>query len=270
MINIKNIAPTHINSIIKNRILLFLSPCDAYLEQVKHFSRKDSFLTLLVIIVIYLSVFLFAPISLAILGVPADSINLALNDNSLLTRHFLYAILPFCIINAGLIFCLTKLGKHSIGSLGFNFKNTGKSLLFGLALGIIFILIMLLSGMRYSTSLRPERDLPMWWLVFSALITTAFVEELIFRAYIGPRFYAAFNNKFFSICVTGIIFAVLHFVPLIAVNGFFVIPLDGIVLYTAIHFVFYWLYSKYNNISGAILLHFIINFTNNFSISRNM
>ena len=107
--------------------------------------------------------------------------------------------------------------------------------------------------------------------LFGALITTALVEEAVFRGYMGACFYGRFKHKFWAIFLIGFLFSIAHAYSGIGVEpiGFLEFVFTGMFqgnfsMLFLMHLIFHWLYARYNNIYGPILLHFLINFQANF------
>lgn len=85
-------------------------------------------------------------------------------------------------------------------------------------------------------------------LIFTAAITAAIVEELLFRGYLIPRLEAVFNNRYVAVIISSVLFGLLHF----TYNNWYHIAIAGFIgLVFALHYV------KYRNIKILMISHFL-------------
>lgn len=98
--------------------------------------------------------------------------------------------------------------------------------------------------------------------VISNLIFVGFLEELIFRGYIGTRLFGYFKNKILSIIVVGIMFAFMHIPYRFVMSNMTFYDFMNVYwksfsgLFIP-HLFLQWLYSKYNSIIAPTMVHFI-------------
>ncbi len=234
-------------------MIKIFTPSKDYIEGTQQFNRSD----------VILSILLYLVVVAILWGIGS----LARTDVTY-TTGFL-ASLFFVVVTIGLVFILLRLRKQKILSLSFNKSTTIKSLAIGVICCLAYTAFELLipNNIRFG-GVNDSR--PMFIKLFNTLITMAFLEELVFRAYIGPRLYGCFKNKFLSILVVGFLFALAHSIPGAAayqMNIFEFLTSDlwqmrqSLLLLTILHFLFHWFYSKYNNIFGPVLLHFFLDFS---------
>ena len=176
------------------------------------------------------------------------------------------AIVILCLIvfTIGPLFLAGKLRKQKVLSIGFKRANVLKSLALGGSFSLLYVLLYeLLFNLivRVLAADQPrsfELNAPTAWILltaFNGVVIIPFLEEVIFRSYIGTRLYGVFKDKFSAIFVTGLLFALPHYIaPGININ------IGSMVFFVSAHCLFHWMYAKYNNIWGPMLLHACINF----------
>jgi membrane protease YdiL (CAAX protease family) len=229
-----------------------------YIKITKSYDKKDALYAVLAFLLCFVVVNLAAiyPALVYVRGVEPENI--------FLFNFLINALITLVIV--GFIFALMVIRKQKQKMLshGLVKKNTLKSLLLAV---IICLIITLLDRRRIFNGEFIIASALIVPRIFS-LLTTAFGEELVFRAYIGPRLYGFFQNKALSVFVTGLMFGVLHFAGLVTVITIGFHP-PGVRLstvfistfaYALIHCIYHWIYAKYNNIWGPTLLHAYSNF----------
>ena len=190
---------------------------------------------------------------------------------------------------AAIPFLVLRYTNAEIESLGLTRKNLGKSLIVGLCLGIFLFLflptfrswppnlphqtITVLS--RHLSARMPYLTLPMVLsTIFFNAVLTAFKEEIFFRGYIQTRFHGVVKSSFLAIFLGGVIFALVHMpfrvyflvyvrydVSFVAAVGFYMRHYFWWITYLvwiAYHFLFNYLYRKYNSIIAPLVIHFFI------------
>jgi len=144
------------------------------------------------------------------------------------------------------------------------FKSLRLALVFSAALSLPFIGSIVENG--FSVAETPRISI----LTAILLFILAFGERVFYTAFVGPRFYGAFTKKGLSIFVTGLMFAMGHFLTTganLVNSGLSLLSatvVTGVVFstlyYLLAHALFHWMYAKYNNIWGPAFLHFYLNF----------
>jgi membrane protease YdiL (CAAX protease family) len=121
-----------------------------------------------------------------------------------------------------------------------------------IACSIIIHLIIRYLGWQQRSSVMPillRFSLP---LKLTAIVTAAFVEEMIFRGYLIPRLQLFFKNTYWPIIISTLIFGAVH------IGYGTVVNVAGPIL---IGFIFAWHYQKYHSIKTLIICHFLIDST---------
>ena len=234
-----------------------IAPNKDFIEETKKFDKWDMQLSLVVFILAFLLLYVAAHF--------AGVLTYADMEEGFI-RYFAataIAAAPSLIV-IGLVFLACKIRKQKIMKPSFNKSNTVKSLIVGFIVGTIHISLLLLVIWRDQfTGIREDLDLVFFITsLIAQIVFIVFMEELLVRAYMGPRFYGVFENKIFSIIVVGAMFSFLHVPARMFQNDatFWQTFLDPLITDTLIHSLLFWIYAKYNNIFGPMLYHLIINF----------
>jgi len=234
----------------------FFSAGKDYIALTKSFNKKDARFAALALLISVIFANLIAIIPLTIYARGDEPANP-------FWFSFWFNIVGAAVIST-LVFILSRVTGHGASSLGLNKKGTIKSILLAVVIGSIGLLLVLfrLGGISnvklpYTAALIMPRIL--WLLVAS------FGEELLFRAYIGPRLYGVFKSAFVSIVVTGLSFGLMHFaaiIPIMIVGAGVELSfmLVAMPIYLVWHIIYHFVYAKYNNIWGPTLLHAFGNF----------
>lgn len=241
------------------------APCKNFIDVTLLFNKKDAFLAILVSFILFLYLW----------GIWGRLPIRLLSEDS----HFIFRfpiVLSYTLLFSGLVFGLVKARGMSIASLGFTKNNIFKSIAVAAVVFIIqYIYIIAMQPGSIVFRLERNQDLSLVTqiaLTFWAVVTTSsFIEELVFRGFIGPRLYGAFKRKWLSVLLTGLLFATAHGYSGIEVygRGFFDFTFSNVltnapVYYILMHVILHWLHAKYNNIWEPIMLHFFINLSSNF------
>jgi len=170
--------------------------------------------------------------------------------------NYLASIIIAAIV-IGVVLALMRLRRQKVTLLGMGSKNILKSLGLAAAFGLVFTLPII--GRTFNLDLIA----PTIILIFIA----SFKEEVLFRAYIGPRLHSVFKNKTLSIFVTGLLFGAAHLAGRISTSimGFehewhWINMIISVLFWMFGHVLYNWIYAKYNNIWGPTLLHAYRNF----------
>lgn len=103
--------------------------------------------------------------------------------------------------------------KEKLSSIGFSTKNLYRNIYFGLALGVVFAVLGVLTnywkygGIAFATFGLTGASL--LWLMFLAL-ATAFSEEVLFRGYIFTRLLKTWKNELTTGIVSAFLFSLIH------------------------------------------------------------
>lgn len=168
--------------------------------------------------------------------------------------RLLAVTLPFVVLELlPLVFIIRK-RRELPGSIGLRASKWKLSLIVGLAGAIPFaaVTIYQMRGLYLESSPLPG------FLYFTFLI--ALPEELQFRGYIQTRLTGLIPNKPAAVLVTGILFALIH-IPfrLASYHGFHLqSEYPYLIRIVIMHLYFTYLYTRTNNIAGAVLCHGLI------------
>lgn len=224
---------------------------EEYVEQTKAYGCKDAILAFLLYGILILE-FLF-------IG------KLFVQKGNTLTETYIFIVTGIMALSSmGLVLLFCKIRNQKLSTIGFSKIEAKKSLKLGLLLLITFAIIQvvfpLLSGSSTKSGVVLITMRVIYYFIFIALM-----EEMIFRAYIGTRLYGFFSNKFLSIVVVGIMFSLLH-IPFQMIMShmsfldYFTIQWVNLIKIAMFHFLFQWMYAKYNSIIAPTILHFIWDF----------
>jgi len=184
-----------------------------------------------------------------------NTIALLLTEIPLPFLGFIVSTIPTAVI-IGIVFLVCKLRGHKFLTAGFNIKNTKKSLFIGFFIGISYVLYIY---NLYSAAVDINFVTIVYIIFF---ILSAFSEQILFRSYIGARFYGYFKSKWKAVFLACVAVALLH-IPneMNASNISFLQAFVNRLFWddTVAHIALFWLYAKYNDIFGPILLHVMIN-----------
>ena len=234
-----------------NTVVLGRCANDEYVQQSKQYGEIDIYLAL-ILYVLMITEFL-------ILG------KLFVIKDSELTETFVFittGITSLSIIGFVLLFCIIR--KQKLTTLGFSMSKAKESLRLGLMILALVAVIGCIWVNITGSSFQTDANIILMRFIYF-LIFIGFMEELVFRAYIGTRFYGFFSNKRLSIIVVGIMWSLSH-VPFymmgtqISLFNYISLHWVNLLRIFVIHCGFQRLYSKYNSIIAPTILDFIINF----------
>ncbi|XMB87134.1 CPBP family intramembrane glutamic endopeptidase [Mycoplasmatota bacterium WC44] len=218
-----------------------------YITQTKRYDKVDRLLS--IIMAIYFCILLY------------------IYGFGYLGKHDVYAVIskiPTFILTVIPIGIILYIRKQSLTSIGFNKTNLSKSLVLGLVIGGVILtltfVIGFLQGKTFNTSQNLLRGIPHY------LIEIGLTEEILFRGFIQTRLFTLSNKKLVSILFVALLFMLMHipFQMLIRGMGFFeFISYRWITLLFQFtwHFIFTFLYTKYNNIAAPAVIHFATNYS---------
>jgi membrane protease YdiL (CAAX protease family) len=219
-----------------------------YIEEAKVFQSIDILLALIVFVVLFVSYFFLGRF---FYNLGDDLTNVLLNG-----FQFGHIILILALI---VIICLLR--KQTLSSIGITNKNIKRSSLIGLIISVVIFLFFGIMSNWQSNYNLPKSLLTLLYFFF----IIALPEELIFRGFIGKRLYGVIKNKLVAIIITGILFTLIHLPFQIAYNGltiseYFSSSAVNLIFVFLLHFVFHYMYAKYNNIAMPTIVHTIWDF----------
>lgn len=231
-------------------MIKLLKSNEEYENNLKQYTKKDGILAL--------ALFAIIMIGYSILGILRNNFDFV-NKNIMIFG---------CIFNLLMIIItilFVKLNKQKIDTIGI-FKGKWKmSIIIGVILAIFYSYNNCISHLINGSKLIPLSQLSML-IIYYLLVSVC--EEFIFRGYIGTRIYGFFKNKYIAICLTGILFIIMHFPYRMIAYGMTLSDLtinnfEWILDLFIFHIVLNFIYLKTNSLYGAIIPHWISNLAYN-------
>ncbi len=164
-----------------------------YENNLKQYTKKDGILAL--------ALFAIIMIEYSIFGILRNNFDFV-NKN---------IIIFGCICNLLMIIItilFVKLNKQKIDTIDI-FKGKWKiSIIIGVILALFYSYNNCISYLTNKSKIVPLVQLPIL-IIYYLLVSVC--EEFVFRGYIGTRILGFFKNKYIAICLTGILFIIMHF-----------------------------------------------------------
>jgi len=235
-----------------------LKPSSSFIEETEkyEYSKADMILPIIVWLISFVFVWL--------LCVYNKQIALTFNDSSVFIKILVSFAFPVTII--GLVFLVSRFRGQKIIISSFTNRFALRSLMVGLVFGSIHIVIIIvlrsLTQDYVITFISDMGFIRVLWTVAYHLVGVAFMEELLYRRFMAPRFLGFFRSKTIAVILGGFLFSLLH-VPQDMFTfeiGFLQAVVNRALHDIIIHGAFLWLYAKYNNLLGPVLWHFIVNY----------
>jgi membrane protease YdiL (CAAX protease family) len=228
---------------MKNLIHLFKTD-DSYRREVIKYGKADGILAIAVFILVMIAYYWMGALQAnrnIYLGVPVNLFFIAL-----------------CIV-------LALLKKEGLCSLGFKKKHAKASALLGLAVGLMMVIgngaVSLASGASFA---------PIGLIVsrfFYYLVVISLMEEVVFRGYIQSRIFGLVRSNWAATLLGAVLFMLMHIPYQMGAAGMDLISFTQnnwlwLVLVFLWHFVFTYLFRKYNSIYAPTLFHALMDWGN--------
>jgi len=156
--------------------------------------------------------------------------------------------------------------KQKLRTVGFTFNRFLRALIVGTICGVVFSMINIIPALASGGKWTGSNQL--LWNIFFYLIVIGLQEELVFRGFVLTRLHGVIKSEAVVAVVSGLMFAVMH-IPYqlyIRTGGnvieFFASNSLWLLLTFVWHFLFYFLYRKYNSLTAPTICHFLLNFSN--------
>ena len=180
------------------------------------------------------------------------------NSNIYLASQLSLILLVFIII---ILIIRTK----KIENIGFIKINFIKSLILGVVSACIVFSINFFPSFIKGNELLPFSQLLSSFIFY--LLVIALTEEIVFRAYIQTRIYGFIKKPFFAILLTAFMFMVMHIPFQMSINQmglttFIANNYITLIFQFSWHFVFNFMYTKYNSILAPTIFHTVMNWSN--------
>ncbi len=229
-----------------------LGPCKEYVEQAKQYGIKDAITAVVLNIVLLVQFLLMGKIFV--------------HRGTELNELFIFNVTGFMALSIISLVCLLCVAhKHKFRTIGFSKTHWVKSFQIGIFLSIIVVILSLVRIVIFHGVVKSGL-----WLIASRIIYymffIGFMEEIVFRGYIGTRLYGVITNKKVSIVITGIMFSLLHipFQSIIAQVSpveYLITNSINLIIIFIMHIGFQYIYAKYNSIIAPTMFHFIWDFS---------
>lgn len=165
----------------------------------------------------------------------------------------------FNVFNFVVMLFLCRKCNMKLTDIGFSRTHMKKSILLGMGASAILLVLASLSGDIKPIIIMNHIPDVLSYILYQ-IILIAFVEEVLFRGFIGNCFYV--HNKVLSVFIVGLLFTLLHLPFQMIVNSY---PLTYFLLnikfyYPMIlHMIFQYLYNKYHSFIAPTMFHTTIN-----------
>jgi membrane protease YdiL (CAAX protease family) len=182
-------------------------------------------------------------------------------SNDMIYRFIFY--IPIVILQLAPVFIFAKARKQDLRSLGLKKDKILKSIFLGIIFSIPFNLPVIIGAINQEGKILSLTNLIFTFMYF--FIEIALVEEISFRGFIQTRIQGLIKNKWLSIFVVGIMFALMH-IPFQIIRasmplGDFIVQDSFHLIFTfAIHVYLVYIYTRDNNIISSSITHTLIDF----------
>ena len=161
---------------------------------------------------------------------------------------------------------IVLLRRQKLNTIGFTLNHFIRALVVGIIWGIAVSMLNIVPSIQAGGRWMGLNNL--LWNIFFYLIVVGLQEELVFRGFILTRLHGAIKSEPVVAIITGLMFAMMH-VPyqLFTRTGgnvieFFIDNSFWLLTTFIWHFLFYFLYRKYNSLAAPTICHFLMNFSN--------
>lgn len=172
------------------------------------------------------------------------------NDYAIVLLEMLLPIIIFPVT-----YCFCKIFKQDLCKIGISKKNLTKSIVVGIVVSVILVLVFGIHRTYQNWHIAIVR-----FIYF--LVCISAVEEIVFRGFIRQNIC---KNKIAAYLLSGILFSISHVTFPIVVYNLEIIPYIlsrsfALIIYVIIHLFLQIVYDKYQNCTGPIIIHLIIDF----------
>ncbi len=222
-----------------------------YISQTSLYEKKDAILALILYIMMF---FLFI-----LMG------RCFVQKGKLLTETYMFCFTGIIsLLCIGFVFAICSIRKQKLITVGFSKTYAKESLVTGAKILLIFVIIKGIIPIANGATIRLDSKQIIMKVIYY-LIFISFMEEFVFRGFIGTRLFGFFRNKLLSIIVVGILFTGLHIpfqmiITHLSLLQYISINIVNLISIFFWHFIEQWLYAKYNSIIAPVMLHFSMDF----------
>lgn len=150
--------------------------------------------------------------------------------------------------------------RENISSIGIHAKNLKKSIISGIAGGVLLlaiqILLYIIQGKSISFTIN---QLFLNWVIY---IVAGFEEEILFRGYIQTRMSGLINSQLVISIINSLLFLLINYPVRWVVSGMItihVLSFTYIICLIVLHFFCDAVYKRTNCLWGSVVLHIIYN-----------
>jgi len=164
-----------------------------------------------------------------------------------------------------LVIFLLIIRKQKIETIGFSRNNIKKSLILGIVSACIVFSINFVPNFLKGNELLPFSQLLSSFIFY--LLVIALSEEIIFRGYIQTRIYGIIKRRSFAILLTAFMFMIMHIpfqmgIAQMDLTTFVANNFITLMFQFSWHFVFNFMYAKYNSLLAPTIFHTVMNWSN--------
>lgn len=183
----------------------------------------------------------------------------------LYSQKGLFLSAPMNLLLMGVCIAIVLLRHQKLDTIGFTMSNIGKSALLGLVFGMVIAAFNVIPALLSGKEMIGIGAL--LYNIFFYFIVIALNEEIIFRGYIQTRLYSLIQSDVIVTILGGLMFGMMHipfqmFMRNQSLLEFLKTNYWMVVIPFMWHFVFNFLYRKYNSIVAPTIFHGFMNFTN--------
>lgn len=227
-------------------------PSEDYERQLRRYSRVDMWLALGAVAVSLLTLYLKG-LHDAGRSFPGPSAQLAAG----------FAEAAIWLLLLGTVVALRRQG---VPSLGFARKQLVRSLLAGAVLAVLVIAGTAALGLLLDGQLKSPQAYWFTWGVPYYLVVIGFQEELLWRGFVTPRLAAQFTRRWIGVLLAAVLFGLMHLPYQFAISGlafgdFMAARWLQLIIPMAWHFLFWWLYARWNSLAAPTLVHWAMNWS---------
>lgn len=213
---------------------------DKYNDNLKNYNKKDGILALVLFVI---TIIMYS------------TLGLLYKNNSFVKENIKMFGIIFNIILVIITILFVKFNKQKLYTIGLK-GNWKLSIILGIILSAFYFYSNCLSHLLEGEKLISINKI-LFLMIYFFVVSVC--EEFVFRGYINTRLNGLIKNKYVVLCITGILFVVMHFpYRMIAANmSLSDFDIGWLINLLIFHLVMSFIYMKTNSIFGSIIPHWI-------------